>query len=52
MNDLRPKKMELDVVAVRLDLLQKNVKKYGTVFNTVALGTELSGVLRRKLSTP
>ncbi len=31
----------------RLDLLHDNVRKYGTVFNTVAPGTELSGVLRR-----
>jgi uncharacterized OsmC-like protein len=33
----------------RLELLHDNVKKYGTVFNTVALGTILSGVLRRKV---
>ncbi len=32
----------------RLNLLHENVKKYGTVFNTVAQGTDLSGVLRRK----
>jgi uncharacterized OsmC-like protein len=32
----------------RLDLLHDNVKKYGTVFNTVAPGTDLTGVLRRK----
>lgn len=32
----------------RLDLLHENVKKYGTVFNTVAPGTDLSGVLRRR----
>ena len=32
----------------RLELLYDNVKKYGTVFNTVAPGTQLSGVLRRK----
>ena len=32
----------------RLALLHENVKKYGTVFNTVAPGTDLSGVLRRK----
>jgi uncharacterized OsmC-like protein len=31
----------------RLALLHDNVKKYGTVFNTVAPGTALSGVLRR-----
>ena len=34
----------------RLELLHENVKKYGTVFNTVAPGTRLSGVLRRKLT--
>ena len=28
-------------------LLHQNVKKYGTVFNTVAPGTSLQGVLRR-----
>jgi len=31
----------------RLELLHENVKKYGTVFNTVAPGTELRGTLRR-----
>lgn len=31
----------------RLDLLHENVRKYGTVFNTVAPGTQLQGVLRR-----
>ena len=32
----------------RLSLLHENVKKYGTVFNTVAPGTDLSGLLIRK----
>ena len=32
----------------RLALLHENVKKYGTVFNTVAPGTDLSGLLVRK----
>jgi len=32
----------------RLELLHENVKKYGTVFNTVAPGTTIIGVLRRK----
>lgn len=32
----------------RLELLHENVKKYGTVFNTVAPGTDLSGTLVRK----
>lgn len=31
----------------RLALLHKNVQKFGTVFNTIAPGTELRGVLRR-----
>ena len=31
----------------RIDLLHENVKKYGTVFNTVAPGTDLVGVMRR-----
>lgn len=32
----------------RLALLHDNVRKYGTVFNTVAPGTDLAGTLRRK----
>lgn len=32
----------------RLNLLHENVKKYGTVFNTVAPGTDLRGILRRR----
>jgi uncharacterized OsmC-like protein len=32
----------------RLELLHNNVRKFGTVFNTVAPGTHLSGTLRRK----
>lgn len=31
----------------RLGLLHENVRKYGTVFNTVAPGTRLRGTLRR-----
>ena len=31
----------------RLELLHENVKKFGTVFNTIAPGTELSGTLTR-----
>ena len=34
----------------QLDLLHENVKKFGTVFNTVAPGASLSGVLRRRKS--
>lgn len=32
----------------RLELLHDNVRKFGTVFNTVAPGTALSGTLRRQ----
>ena len=32
----------------RLTLLHENVKKYGTVFNTVAPGTDLSGEMLRQ----
>lgn len=32
----------------RLELLHENVRKFGTVFNTVAPGTVLDGVLRRR----
>jgi uncharacterized OsmC-like protein len=31
----------------RLELLHENVRKYGTVFNTVAPGTSISGIMRR-----
>lgn len=31
----------------RLELLHDNVRKYGTVYNTVAPGTELQGSIRR-----
>ncbi|RTE65319.1 OsmC family peroxiredoxin [Amphritea opalescens] len=31
----------------RLDLLHDNVKKFGTVFNTIAPGTDLTGTLIR-----
>jgi uncharacterized OsmC-like protein len=32
----------------RLELLHENVQKYGTVFNTLAPGTQLAGVIKRK----
>lgn len=31
----------------RLDLLHKNVRKYGTISNTVAEATKLDGIIRR-----
>ncbi|QFR34668.1 OsmC family protein [Ancylobacter sp. TS-1] len=36
----------------RLDLLHTNVRKFGTISNTVAQATKLEGVIRRKSSTP
>ncbi len=32
----------------RLDLLHRNVRKYGTVSNTIAAATKLEGTIRRK----
>jgi len=32
----------------RLDLLHRNVRKFGTVSNTIALATTLEGTIRRK----
>ncbi len=31
----------------RLDLMLLNIRKYGTIYNTVAAGTELNGIIRR-----
>ncbi len=31
----------------KLELMHENIKKYGTVYNTLAPGTKLSGTLRR-----
>ena len=39
--------VDIDETDRRIDLLHDNVKNYGTVFNTVAPGTDLSGVMRR-----
>ena len=39
--------LDSDESELRLALLHENVRKYGTVFNTVAPGTQLSGVLRK-----
>jgi len=40
--------VETDEDERRLELLHENIRKYGTVFNTVAPGTLLTGTLRRK----
>ena len=59
MNSSTPPKMEFDVVSVRLSAQaarrgprHENVPKYGTVFNTVAPGTQLTGVLHRRIASP
>jgi uncharacterized OsmC-like protein len=39
--------IDTDESDLRLELLHTNVRKYGTVFNTVAPGTDLQGTLRR-----
>lgn len=39
--------VDTDETEPRLGLLHENVKKYGTVFNTVAPGTQLLGVMKR-----
>jgi uncharacterized OsmC-like protein len=31
----------------KLELLHENIRKYGTIYNTVAASTELNGVVRR-----
>lgn len=42
--------VDTDETDQRLELLHKNVRKYGTVSNTVAEATRLVGVIRRKLA--
>ena len=54
--DSPPKIIEIDYVLTvdtdesdqRLDLLHRNVRKYGTISNTVASATRLNGSVRRK----
>ena len=53
--DAPPKMARIDyVISVdtdederRLELMHKNIRQYGTIYNTVAAGTELAGILRR-----
>ena len=53
--DAPPKMISIDYEIVvdtsesdqRIDLLHKNIRKYGTVSNTIAAATELNGVIRR-----
>lgn len=40
--------VETDETDARLDLLHRNLKKYGTIYNTLAGATELVGTIRRK----
>jgi uncharacterized OsmC-like protein len=54
--DSPPKIIEIDYVLTvdtdesdqRLDLLHRNIRKYGTISNTVASATRLDGSVRRK----
>ncbi len=54
--DSPPKIISIDYVLTvetgesdqRLELLHKNVRKYGTISNTVAAATALNGIIRRK----
>ena len=43
--------VDTDETDRRLELLHDNVKKFGTIYNTVAAGTELIGILSRKSLT-
>jgi len=40
--------IDTDETDQRLDLLHKNVRKYGTISNTIAEATDLQGTIRRK----
>ncbi|WP_432431371.1 hypothetical protein [Rhodomicrobium vannielii] len=40
--------VDTDETDQRLDLLHTNVRKYGTISNTVAEATKLEGTIRRK----
>jgi uncharacterized OsmC-like protein len=40
--------IDTDETEHRLELLHDNIRKYGTVFNTLVSGTQLSGELLRK----
>ena len=41
--------VDTDESDARLDLLHRNLRKYGTITNTLAGATELVGTIRRKL---
>jgi len=44
--------VETDESDQRLELLHTNVRKYGTISNTVAEATSLTGVIKRKVPRP
>jgi uncharacterized OsmC-like protein len=54
--DSPPKMVRIDYEIVvdtgesdaRIDLLHRNLQKYGTIYNTLAGATELAGTIRRK----
>jgi len=43
--------VDTDESEARLDLLHRNVRKYGTISNTVAAATSLEGTIRRRAKT-
>ncbi len=40
--------VDTDETDARLDLLHRNLQKYGTIYNTLAGATELTGTIRRR----
>lgn len=40
--------VDTDETDARIDLLHRNLQKYGTIFNTLAGATDLYGTIRRK----
>lgn len=40
--------VDTDETDARIDLLHRNLQKYGTIFNTLAGATDLSGTIKRK----
>lgn len=45
-------KVDSDEPDHRLNLLHENIRKYGTVYNTLSLGTEIQGELVRAQPLP
>ncbi len=43
--------VDTDETDQRLELLHTNVRKYGTISNTVAAATKLEGVIRRRMGS-